>query len=115
AISMVLAALYILRMLQRLVFGPLREPHDAHHGHDTGAKFDLNAREILAMAPLAALCLAIGLYPKPILTAIEPAAQNILRPYAAIIARDNAAKGHAQVVPAPAPATSSALIDSPTR
>lgn len=98
AISMVLAALYILRMLAKFVFGPLREPQEAghghghDHGHGQGKSMDLNAREILAMAPLAVLCLAIGLYPKPILTAIEPAAQNVLRPYAAIIERDNAAR-----------------------
>lgn len=114
AISMVLAALYILRMLQKFVFGPLREPRDAHHGQDPNRRWDLNGREILAMAPLAALCLAIGLYPKPILTALEPAAQNVLRPYAAIIARDNAAP-HPAPPAAAAPAAHADLMAATDR
>jgi NADH-quinone oxidoreductase subunit M len=101
AISMVLAALYILRMLQKLVFGPLREPHGAGHAHDPHVKHDLSGREILAMAPIAVACLAIGLYPKPLLTAIEPAAQNVLRPYSAIIERHHreASRSTDNVVP----------------
>lgn len=89
AISMVLAALYILRMLQKFVFGPLREPHGGGHAHDPAEKNDLNLREVLAMAPLVVACLAIGIYPKPILTAIEPAGQQVLAPYATIIERTN--------------------------
>ena len=31
---MILGAYYLLWMLQRVVFGPLREPHGDGHGHD---------------------------------------------------------------------------------
>ena len=33
---MILGAYYLLWMLQRVVFGPLREPHGHGHGHDDG-------------------------------------------------------------------------------
>ena len=94
ATALVLGALYILRMLQRFVFGPLREPgHGAHghdhaggHGHgDAHAIRDLNAREFLAMAPLAVGCIVIGIWPKPLLNAIEPAAANVVAPYVKLI------------------------------
>jgi NADH-quinone oxidoreductase subunit M len=107
AISMVLAALYILRMLQKFVFGPLREPHGGSHGHDAHPKSDLNAREFIALAPIALLCVAIGIFPKPILTAIEPAAQNMLAPYSAIIERHNRDAGLASEAPATEPTATS--------
>jgi NADH:ubiquinone oxidoreductase subunit 4 (subunit M) len=31
---MILAAMYLLIMVGKVVFGPLREPADAHHGDD---------------------------------------------------------------------------------
>ncbi len=115
-ISLVLGALYILRMLQKFVFGPLREPGHGghhgghgHHGADHHVVKDLNGREIAAMLPLALACLVIGIYPKPILQAIEPAAQNVLKPYSQIVAREAAAakdgERRADAPSAPAPAT----------
>lgn len=91
ALALVLGALYVLRMLQKFVFGPLREPHgDGHagHGHGHAAPADLNFREVLAMAPLAAGCLAIGLWPSPLLRAIEPASAKVVEPYVRLIERD---------------------------
>lgn len=91
ALALVLGALYVLRMLQRFVFGPLREPQDAHHGHGShaghGHSMDLNLREVVAMAPLAIGCLVIGLWPKPFLAAIEPASAKVVAPYVALIER----------------------------
>jgi NADH-quinone oxidoreductase subunit M len=99
ALALVLGALYVLRMLQKFVFGPLREPHGEGHGHHGGghghgghAVRDLNAREALAMAPLAAGCLVLGLWPSPVLRAIEPAAANVVAPYVRLIERDAAMK-----------------------
>jgi NADH-quinone oxidoreductase subunit M len=52
--------------------------HGGHgHGHaepplvDNGIR-DINLREFLALAPLAALCLAIGVYPQPLIDTIRP-------------------------------------------
>ncbi|MFM7624652.1 MAG: NADH-quinone oxidoreductase subunit M, partial [Actinomycetota bacterium] len=37
---------------------------------------DLNKREIIAIAPIIALIIALGFYPKPALDVINPAAAN---------------------------------------
>ena len=67
--GMIVAAMYLLYMLGKVVWGPLREPRD-HHDHPA-LPTDLNAREITLLAPLAILCVAIGLFPEPLLRAIE--------------------------------------------
>lgn len=72
ATGVVLGAIYMLWMCERVLFGPLREPAgtpDASHGLPA----DLSAREIGILAPLALACLAIGVYPKPLLKSIQPA------------------------------------------
>jgi NADH-quinone oxidoreductase subunit M len=60
----VLAAIYILLMYQRTMTGPPR----AELQHIT----DLNVREVAALAPLVALILVLGFYPKPALDVINP-------------------------------------------
>jgi len=87
-VGMIITAIYILYMLGKIVWGPLKEPHGhGTHGHDAHAPAahaghgvlpaDLTGREILALAPLAFLCLALGLYPKPLLAVLEaPVAQQ---------------------------------------
>ena len=97
-LALILGALYILRMLQKFVFGPLREPaqhgndhhaanHHDHHGHHGHEIRDLNGREVLSMLPLAAGCVVIGLWPQPILDAIKPVARDVVAPYTALIER----------------------------
>jgi len=54
------AAVYMLWMLQRVVFGPIR--------HSENARLpDLNAREVVLLAPLLILMLYMGVYPRPFL------------------------------------------------
>ncbi len=57
--GVVLGAWYMLWMVQRVFFGPLREPHTgaAHAVHD------LSRREVAALAPLAVLVVWIGIQP----------------------------------------------------
>lgn len=68
--GVVLGAWYMLWLVQRVFFGPLREPgHEGaqgHHGHGHHGQGvpDLRTREILALVPLAVLAVWIGLYPK---------------------------------------------------
>jgi NADH-quinone oxidoreductase subunit M len=63
--GIVLAAIYILWMYQRTMNGPTVE---------AVAKMpDLRARELLAVVPLVALIVAMGVYPKPVLDVINPA------------------------------------------
>jgi NADH-quinone oxidoreductase subunit M len=83
ATGMVLGAIYLLYMTGKLCFGPLREPED-HHEHEE-LLTDLNAREILAVAPIVLACLIFGLVPWPILHAVEPVAQEVLQPYPALV------------------------------
>ncbi len=89
-VGMIIGAIYILYMVGRVVFGPLKEPpgHSDHHapGHDThGAPgehalpADLTAREILALTPLAILCFVLGVYPRPLMNMVMPNVQEHVR------------------------------------
>ncbi|HEV8002979.1 MAG TPA: NADH-quinone oxidoreductase subunit M, partial [Planctomycetaceae bacterium] len=59
--GVILAALYLLSMLRRAFFGPVG-PAPTTYGH-VG---DLRRAESWAVVPLMVLCLAIGIYPKPL-------------------------------------------------
>lgn len=76
ASGIVLGAWYLLDMLRRGFFGPLKEPASAH-----GPISDINLREFLAVAPLMALCLWIGVYPKPVLETIENDVRGVVSIY----------------------------------
>jgi NADH-quinone oxidoreductase subunit M len=67
ATGVVLGAWYMLSMLQTVFFGPLQEPA---HGHAPIG--DINGREMLAIGPICALCLWIGVMPQPFLATIKP-------------------------------------------
>jgi NADH-quinone oxidoreductase subunit M len=64
--GIVLAAVYILWMYQRTMNGPTIHP-------EVAAMPDLKVRELLAVVPLVALIIAMGVYPKPVLDVINPA------------------------------------------
>ena len=65
--GIVLAALYILIPVQKALHGPTTP------GNENLS--DLNKREIVAIAPVIAVIIALGFYPKPALDIINPAAQ----------------------------------------
>jgi NADH-quinone oxidoreductase subunit M len=67
--GVVLAAIYLLWLYQRMMYGPLRE-------QEHGPLRDLSAREYAIVAPLVAAVLLIGVFPKPLLERIEPAARR---------------------------------------
>ncbi|TAM93300.1 MAG: NADH-quinone oxidoreductase subunit M, partial [Jatrophihabitans sp.] len=70
ATGIVLAAIYVLFLYQRAFQGTV---------HEKVTKFrDLNPREVLAVAPLLALILFLGIYPKPVLDVINPAVKATL-------------------------------------
>ncbi|OBI21201.1 NADH-quinone oxidoreductase subunit M [Mycobacterium sp. E2462] len=68
--ALVLAAVYMLWLYQRVMTGPVA----------TGTEkiTDLRARELLVVAPLVALLLVLGVYPKPVLDIINPAVENTM-------------------------------------
>jgi NADH-quinone oxidoreductase subunit M len=84
--GVIITAMYLLYMLGKIVWGPLHEPggHGHGHGHDdghahNGLSKDLNGREIGILLPLAALCLVLGLFPTPILRALEPSTSAVAK------------------------------------
>ena len=78
-LGVIVAAMYLLIMVGKVVFGPLREPaghgHDSHDAHSTDdhdhLPADLTAREITCLVPLAIACLVFGLYPMPLFDALK--------------------------------------------
>jgi NADH-quinone oxidoreductase subunit M len=64
-VGIVFAALYILLMYQRTMQGPLTAAHERMR--------DLSLREVAAVAPLIALMVFLGFYPKPLTDVITPA------------------------------------------
>ena len=68
--ALVLAAIYMLWFYQRVMTGPV-----AKGSEGIG---DLKARELIVVAPLIALLLILGVYPKPLLEVINPAVDNTM-------------------------------------
>ncbi|MBU9764145.1 NADH-quinone oxidoreductase subunit M [Mycobacterium sp. TNTM28] len=74
ATALVLSAVYILWMYQRMMTGPVPEGlADGEH-----QVRDLVPRELAVVVPLIALLLVLGIYPKPALDVINPAVQHTL-------------------------------------
>ncbi len=70
--GVVLSACYMLWMFQRVVFGKITNPENEK-------LVDLTLREKLVMFPLIILIFWIGIYPKPFLEKIEPAANMVMK------------------------------------
>jgi NADH-quinone oxidoreductase subunit M len=71
AFGVVLAAVYLLWAYQRVFQGPIT--NDVNRGIR-----DINLRELAMLVPIMALIVFIGVYPKPFLDRIEPAAERIV-------------------------------------
>jgi NADH-quinone oxidoreductase subunit M len=71
ATGVIFAAYYMLPMVQKLVFNALSKPANRHIP-------DLNGRELAVLLPLAALILWLGIYPRPVLDRMAPAANTVL-------------------------------------
>jgi NADH-quinone oxidoreductase subunit M len=70
-LGIVLAALYILLMYQRTMTGETPEVVKEK-------VVDLRGREVLAIAPLLVVIIALGFYPKPVLDVINPAVDRVM-------------------------------------
>ncbi len=68
--ALVLAAIYMLWLYQRVMTGPVAKGNEGIG--------DLKARELIVVAPLIALLLILGVYPKPLLEVINPAVDNTM-------------------------------------
>jgi NADH-quinone oxidoreductase subunit M len=70
-IGVLLTAAYFLRMVQRMFLGTVA-------GHTEGLS-EINAREIISVAPLAILMIAIGVYPRLLSDYIQVTITNLVR------------------------------------
>ena len=74
--GVILGAWYLLNAVRLVFFGELRVP--APHAGDAPVR-DMNGREFVALAPLAVLCLWIGVRPGPLVELIQPDLNPIVR------------------------------------
>jgi NADH-quinone oxidoreductase subunit M len=79
AIGVILAAIYILYMFQKMFLGPAGE---ITHHHTLK---DLNWREIVTLLPIVIFIFWIGLYPAPFFNLMAPAVTKLLGPFQAIL------------------------------
>jgi NADH-quinone oxidoreductase subunit M len=68
-VGIILGAVYMLWMFQRVMFGPLDNPENQK-------LHDLSRRELAVFAPILFLIVLMGVYPQPFLTRMEPAVQK---------------------------------------
>ena len=70
--AVIISAAYLLWAIQRILFNPLDKPANEHVP-------DLNRRELLLLAPLVAAIIWLGVYPKPVLDRMQPAAERFVQ------------------------------------
>ncbi|MFC4128281.1 NADH-quinone oxidoreductase subunit M [Nocardia rhizosphaerae] len=68
--ALVLAAIYVLWMYQRMMTGPLKQGNENLR--------DLFPRELAVVVPLLIALVVLGLYPKPVLDMVDPAVGHTL-------------------------------------
>ncbi|MBO8201512.1 NADH-quinone oxidoreductase subunit M [Streptomyces smyrnaeus] len=69
--GIILAALYVLVLYQRTMTGPVRKP-------EIERMPDLKVRELAVVAPLVALLVLLGVFPKPLSEIVNPAVEHTL-------------------------------------
>jgi NADH-quinone oxidoreductase subunit M len=70
-LGVIVAAAYLLWALQRVIYNPLDK-------RENEKLLDLNARELAVLLPLLACIVWLGVYPKPFLERMEPAALHFI-------------------------------------
>ena len=71
ATGVILAAIYMLYMFQKLFLGPLDK-------EENKSVKDLNFREVITLVPIVVFIFWIGLYPKPFFNLMAPAVEKIV-------------------------------------
>ncbi len=76
AIGVILGAVYMLLLVERVFFGTIRNEHNRHLP-------DLSVREWFVLAPMLVLIAAMGLAPQPFLAPARPAVDRLVRRFQA--------------------------------
>jgi NADH-quinone oxidoreductase subunit M len=97
ASGMVLGAVYMLWLYQRVMFGPVR------HQQNQGLT-DIGAREMAIFAPIIAMTVLLGVWPQPVLTRIDTAVATALARSASASAGGGAPPTGSRLAAVPAPA-----------
>ncbi len=77
SLGVVLGAVYMLWMFQRVMFGPVTNEKNRNMP-------DLNKRELAYLIPLLVFIMLMGVYPKPFLSRMEPSVQHFLKRFEAV-------------------------------
>jgi NADH-quinone oxidoreductase subunit M len=77
AIGVILAAVYMLYMFQKMFLGPLDK-------EENESLKDINWREIVTLVPLLIFIFWIGLYPKPFFALMAPAVDKLVAAVSAV-------------------------------
>jgi NADH-quinone oxidoreductase subunit M len=107
AAGMIFAAMYLLMMTGKVVWGPLKEPpshrhhHDREHGaeHGRALPHDLTLREIGVLTPLALACVWLGVQSPVVTDTLQRPIDTMLVAYPALIEQPRVVQH-----PTPAPA-----------
>jgi NADH-quinone oxidoreductase subunit M len=86
ALGIIMAAVYILYMFQKMFLGPQGEIVEESEHHGRGLR-DLNWREIAIMIPILILIFWIGLYPKPFFDLMAPAVDQLVANFSSVAMR----------------------------
>ena len=71
SVAVVLGAIYLLWSYQRMAYGAVREEHRSLP--------DLSMREVAVLAPILALLLVFGVYPRILTDRIDPTTQAVVQ------------------------------------
>jgi NADH-quinone oxidoreductase subunit M len=71
ALGVILAAIYMLYMFQKMFLGPIDKPENR-------SLKDLSGREILTLLPILVFILWIGLYPRPFFELMSPSVERLV-------------------------------------
>jgi NADH-quinone oxidoreductase subunit M len=71
ATGVILGAVYMLLLVERVFFGPLRNEHNRHLR-------DLTGREVVVIVPMLVAIVVMGVVPQPFLAPAKPAVDRLL-------------------------------------
>ena len=76
---MILAAIYILTMFQKMFMGETRNEENKH-------LLDLSRRELWVIVPIVVFIFVIGLYPNPFFQSMQASVNNLLQQVGGFVA-----------------------------